>query len=138
MAFEWAIPILHLGQEKVFIVKYQLPNTDPQDLVTSPLFVAFIVILGVVAGIIITSFGPKVLERARRIGQVRFVGITSEEQEVLDVLRQKGGSCAQKELYTEFSMSQSKVSLILTALEERGLVRRFRDGRENMVHLIEE
>jgi uncharacterized membrane protein len=35
-------------------------------------------------------------------------------------------------------MSQAKVSLILTALEERGLVRRFKDGRENTVHIIEE
>jgi uncharacterized membrane protein len=35
-------------------------------------------------------------------------------------------------------MSQAKVSLILNNLEERGLVRRFKEGRENMVHLMED
>ena len=66
------------------------------------------------------------------------MGVTSEEEEVLEVIRQKGGSCPQKDLYTEFDMSQAKVSLILNNLEERGLVRRFREGRENVVHIMED
>ena len=65
-------------------------------------------------------------------------GLFYEEEEVLEVIRQKGGSCPQKDLYTEFDMSQAKVSLILNNLEERGLVRRFREGRENMIHLMED
>ena len=74
----------------------------------------------------------------RRIGKVRFIGVTTEEEEVLEVIRQKGGSCPQKDLYTEFDKSQAKVSLILNNLEERGLVRRFREGRENVVHIMED
>ena len=54
------------------------------------------------------------------------------------MIRQKGGSCPQKDLYTEFDMSQAKVSLILNNLEERDLVRRFREGRENVVHIMED
>ena len=84
-----------------------------------------------------TFFGPKILYRLRRIGKVRFVVVTSEEEEILEVIRQRGGSCPQKDLYTEFDMSQAKVSLILNNLEERGLVRRLREGRENVVHIME-
>ena len=94
--------------------------------------------IGVVIGIIIAIFGPRIVYRLKRIGKVRFIGVTSEEEEVLEVIRQKGGSCSQKDLYTEFDMSQAKVSLILNNLEERGLVRRLREGRENVVHIMED
>jgi uncharacterized membrane protein len=97
-----------------------------------------IAILGVLGGIVLTLGGPKAYERIKRIGSVKFVGVTSEEEEVLGVIRRKGGSCPQKDLYTEFDMSQAKVSLILNNLEERGLVRRFREGRENVVHIMED
>jgi len=138
IAFVWFTESLQVGQERVFIIKYQLPNPQPG---TFGLFLVesiLIAVLGVIGGIILTLGGPKVYQRLRRIGTVKFVGVTSEEEEVLDVIRQKGGSCPQKDLYTEFDMSQAKVSLILNNLEERGLVRRFREGRENVVHIMEE
>lgn len=81
---------------------------------------------------------PWVLHAVRRLRHVRYVGITREEQELLSVIERKGGSCPQKVLSVELDMSQAKVSMLLKNLEERGLVRRFRDGRENMVHLMNE
>jgi hypothetical protein len=138
LAFVWFTDSLQIGQERVFIVKYQYANLIPGPL--GSFFVESIVIavLGVICGIVITLGGPKLYSRIKRIGTVKFVGVTSEEEEVLDVIRQKGGSCPQKDLYTEFDMSQAKVSLILNNLEERGLVRRFREGRENVVHIMED
>ncbi|MHA1661623.1 MAG: helix-turn-helix transcriptional regulator, partial [Candidatus Thorarchaeota archaeon] len=121
----------------VFIIKYQTPNYEAAPV--QSFFVQSIAIglIGVLLGIIIAVFGPRIVYRLRRIGKVRFVGVTNEEEEVLEVIRQKGGSCPQKDLYTEFDMSQAKVSLILNNLEERGLVRRLREGRENVVHIME-
>jgi uncharacterized membrane protein len=129
---------LQIGQEKAFIIKYQYPNTQSGPLGSFLLQSIVIAILGIVAGVLLTIGGPKAYQRVKRIGTVKFVGVTSEEEEVLEVIRQKGGSCPQKDLYTEFDMSQAKVSLILNNLEERGLVRRFREGRENVVHIMEE
>jgi uncharacterized membrane protein len=137
LAFIWFTDSLQIGQERVFIIKYQYPNTQPGPL-GSFLFEAIVIaIIGVLSGIVLTIYGPKFYHRVKRIGTVKFVGVTSEEEEVLEVIRQKGGSCPQKDLYTEFDMSQAKVSLILNNLEERGLVRRFREGRENVVHIME-
>jgi len=137
LAFVWFTDSLQIGQERVFIVKYQYPNAQPGPL-GSFLFEAIVIaLLGIVSGIALTIGGPKIYQRIKRIGTIRFVGVTSEEEEVLEVIRQKGGSCPQKDLYTEFDMSQAKVSLILNNLEERGLVRRFREGRENVVHIME-
>lgn len=138
LAFIWFTESLQPGQERVFIIKYQTPNyasAPLQSFLPQTIAIAF---LGVALGIALAVFGPRIIYRLRRIGKVRFIGVTTEEDEVLDVIRQKGGSCPQKDLYTEFDMSQAKVSLILNNLEERGLVRRFREGRENVVHIMED
>ena len=137
LAFVWFTDALHPGQERVFIIKYQTPNYQSAPVQTFFAQSILIALLGIIAGAGLVYFGPKILYRVRRIGKVRFIGVTSEEEEVLEVIRQKGGSCPQKDLYTEFDMSQAKVSLILNNLEERGLVRRFREGRENVVHIME-
>ncbi len=138
LAFVWFTQSLQPGQERVFIIKYQTPNYEGapiQSFLTQSIAIAF---LGILLGVGLAVFGPRIVYRMRRIGKVRFIGVTAEEEEVLEVIRQKGGSCPQKDLYTEFDKSQAKVSLILNNLEERGLVRRFREGRENVVHIMEE
>ncbi|MFW9813732.1 MAG: helix-turn-helix transcriptional regulator [Candidatus Thorarchaeota archaeon] len=137
LAFVWFTQSLQPGQISVFTIKYQIPNDDPVSTQSDLISFSIIALLGIVAGIVLTLGGPKFYQRIRRIGAVRFVGVTAEEEEVLEVIRQKGGSCPQKDLYTEFDMSQAKVSIILNNLEERGLVRRFREGRENVVHIME-
>ncbi|MDF1540123.1 MAG: hypothetical protein P1Q69_14605 [Candidatus Thorarchaeota archaeon] len=138
MAFLWQVDTLHPGQEKVFIVRYQtsIEESSPSTLSSIQLVIIALTFLGI--GLVVGYAGPKFIVRLGEISRVRIVGITSEEEEVLDAIRLKGGSCPQKDLYQDLDMSQAKVSLILTALEERGLVRRFKDGRENTVHIIEE
>lgn len=138
MAFVWFTDSIQAGQERAFIVKFQYLKTSTAFIGSFLLEAIGIAILGLIGGSAITLGGPRLYHRIRRIGSVKFVGVTSEEEEVLDVIRRKGGSCPQKDLYTEFKMSQAKVSLILNNLEERGLVRRFKEGRENMVHLMED
>jgi uncharacterized membrane protein len=137
LSFVWTTPLLQPGQVRVFIIRYQTPNYVSGAVASFLLESIVIALLGIFAGIGLALGGPKLLYRLKRIGQVRFIGVTSEEEEVLEVIRRKGGSCPQKDLYTEFEMSQAKVSLLLNNLEERGLVRRFREGRENVVHIME-
>lgn len=138
LSFGWFTPTLQPGQERVFIIKYQYPCTESGPLGGSPLLLWIGIVIGIFVGAASVLFGPRVLQRLRRIGEVRFVGVTNEEEDILDTIREKGGSCLQKDLYTGSDMSQAKVSLILNNLEERGLVRRFREGRENVVHIMEE
>ncbi len=138
IAFVWFTESLQVGNEQAYVIQYQYPNLQ-SGTSGSFLFESIVIaLLGIALGIVLTLGGPILYQRIRKIGTVRFVGVTNEEEEVLEVIRAKGGSCPQKELYTEFDMSQAKVSLILNNLEERGLVKRFREGRENVVHLMEE
>jgi uncharacterized membrane protein len=138
LSFVWYTSALQPGQERVFIIKYQTPNYEASPIGSFIIESIVIAFLGFASGIGIVILGPRILYRLKRIGKVRFIGVTSEEEEVLEVIRRKGGSCPQKDLYTEFEMSQAKVSLLLNNLEERGLVRRFREGRENVVHIMED
>ncbi|MDH4213364.1 MAG: MarR family transcriptional regulator [Candidatus Thorarchaeota archaeon] len=138
LSFMWYTASLQPGQEKAFIIMYQTPNYEANQIESFVVESIIIAFLGIAVGIGIAVFGPRILYRLRQIGKIRFIGVTSEEEEVLEVIRRKGGSCPQKDLYTEFEMSQAKVSLLLNNLEERGLVRRFREGRENVVHIMED
>ncbi|MHA2141654.1 MAG: helix-turn-helix transcriptional regulator [Candidatus Thorarchaeota archaeon] len=139
MIFIWKTAVLRPGQEQAFIVKYQLPTgllqseTEPPNL-----------LLYGILGAVIGAFSILVVERLpgvlRRLGTKRestISVVSSQEQQVLSLLDKKGGSCLQREIYEELNMSQSMASMLLNSLEERGLIKRFRDGRENVVHKME-
>ncbi len=138
IAFVWYVAELHPGQEKVFIVRYQSLNSATYITGLQGLQLILLAAALLLSGFFLGYISPRLLYWIRRLGRVKIVGVTSEEEEVLAVIRAKGGTCSQKDLYTSLGMSQSKASLVLAALEERGLVRRFKDGRENTVHIIEE
>jgi uncharacterized membrane protein len=137
IAFKWFVSIIQPGQERVFIVRYQ--SIDNSNSVTEVSFIAFglVGLGGVLFGLGAAILGPKLITRIRRSSEVKYAGITHEETIILEQLQMKGGSCSQKELYGELDISESKLSLLLSGLEEKGLVKRFREGRENIVHKME-
>lgn len=138
MGFTWNASLIQAGQSKVFIAKYQLSRVAGTAFENILILVVIAGCIGLAVGMVAVSFGPKAAKRIRQIGSVKIAGITSEEEEVLEAIRQKGGACSQKELYTSLDLSQSKISLVLTNLEERNLIRRMREGRENTVHICED
>lgn len=137
MAFIWYIPLLQPGQESAFIIRYQEPVVSIINSEDSVVVLSFIGILGVFIGIGITKVGPILHSYLRRTKVVQYHGITNEEELIISRIKSKGGSCSQKELYRELDIGESKLSLILTGLEERGLINRLREGRQNIVHIIE-
>jgi len=137
LIFVWNANILQPGQERAYIIRYQVDYVESIPEALSPLLVLLFLVIGIGIGSILTFFWPRIASRIKKSRRVEYLGITSEEEEILDIVREKGGSCSQKELYRSLPISESKVSLLLGNLEERGVIQRFREGRENMVHLIE-
>ncbi|TFG33031.1 MarR family transcriptional regulator [Candidatus Thorarchaeota archaeon] len=139
----WYTDVLLPGQEIVYIIKYQMPAAliDTSDIIpvtSSPLFVAFV-------SAVLAGFAVLFIERLP--GWIRGLNsrelivsgkISSQEQEILDLLNVRGGSCPQREIYEHLDMSQSMASMMLTSLEGRGLIKRLRSGRENIVHIMED
>ncbi|MEA1908856.1 MAG: MarR family transcriptional regulator [Euryarchaeota archaeon] len=56
-------------------------------------------------------------------------------KEVLLVIRDSGGRITQKELRARLKYSEAKVSLMITDLEDRGMVKKVKKGRGNVIIL---
>jgi len=139
--YVWETDVLLPGQEIVYIVKYQMPaalidtfTATASDSMTIGIAAAVIAVLAV----LIIERIPGWIRRFNSKEIIVSGKISTQEQEILDLLSVRGGSCPQREIYENLDMSQSMASMMLTSLEGRGLIRRLRSGRENIVHIMEE
>jgi uncharacterized membrane protein len=64
--------------------------------------------------------------------------LTSDLQEVMDIIRGQRGRITQKDLCSRLKCSDAKVSLMLADLEKRELIEKFKKGRGNVVTLRDE
>lgn len=64
--------------------------------------------------------------------------LSTDLSEILNIIRGHKGRITQKDLRSRLEYSEVKVSLLLSELEKRGLIKKFRNGRENIVILIDE
>lgn len=63
--------------------------------------------------------------------------LSAELSETLNIIRGNKGRITQKDLRGRLKYSEVKVSLLLSELEKRGLIKKFKNGRENIVVLID-
>jgi uncharacterized membrane protein len=56
-------------------------------------------------------------------------------KEIIEILERLGGRVTQKDLRTRLNYSEAKVSLMITDLEDRGLVHKVKKGRGNIILL---
>ncbi|MBW6517044.1 MAG: hypothetical protein K0A89_00880 [ANME-2 cluster archaeon] len=68
-------------------------------------------------------------------GTPEFKTLPDDLNEVLGIIRQAGGRLTQKELRSKLRCSEAKVSLMVTDLEDGGLVRKVKQGRGNVILL---
>lgn len=140
--FTWHTDLLLPGQEIVYIIKYQIPaalfNTAAESVTSNPIFI--VILSAILAGlaVLIIERIPGWIKNLNAKEIIVSGKISTQEQEILDLLGAKGGSCTQREIYENLDMSQSMTSMMLTSLEGRGLIRRLRSGRENIVHIMED
>jgi len=139
--YVWQTEVLLPGQEIVYIVKYQMPVALIDTFTATA---SDPMIIGIAAAAI-AVLAVLIIERIpgwrRRFNSKEIIvsgKISTQEQEILDLLSVRGGSSPQREIYEELDMSQSMASMMLTSLEGRGLIKKLRSGRENIVHIMEE
>ena len=61
------------------------------------------------------------------------ITLQNDLQEIFDFIIAQGGRAQQKDIYHHFNYSEAKISLILDELEGRGLVKRIKKGRGNLI-----
>ncbi|MEL7662981.1 MAG: LPXTG cell wall anchor domain-containing protein [Methanosarcina mazei] len=65
----------------------------------------------------------------------REAGLPDDLKEIMDLIRASGNRITQRELRKKSPYSESKVSLMLSDLEERGLIEKFKKGRGNIIRI---
>ncbi len=63
--------------------------------------------------------------------------LETEEEKVLRVLRSNGGTAYQSAITEQCKFSKAKTSQLLTALEKKGFVKRYKKGRDKIVNITE-
>lgn len=85
----------------------------------------------------------RLIERLRRNhrpmdtdgGTVLAEELLTDEESVISTLRNHSGVTWQRHIVAETDWSESKVSRVLCRMEDDGVVRRYRVGRQNLVSL---
>ncbi|MCW4009104.1 MAG: hypothetical protein NWF05_00580 [Candidatus Bathyarchaeota archaeon] len=105
-----------------------------------------IVLIGVVIAVAVAaSLAGFYLNRRRRNKNVEANNakprvdppvIESEEEKILKLIQAKGGSMYQSDITDQCRFSKAKTSILLTALEKKGVVTRYKKGRDKIVTLI--
>jgi len=117
----------------------QKSSLDVFQLQTALLIGVFSVIAVVVASSFFVVYRRK---KKRGAATLPFPPITpmveTEEEKVLRVIRLNGGSLYQSAITEQCHFSKAKTSQLLTALEAKGIVRRYKKGRDKIVNLIEQ
>lgn len=63
--------------------------------------------------------------------------LSKDLSEALDIIRGHKGKITQKDLRNKLDYSEVKISLLLSELEKRGLIKKLKNGRENIVILAD-
>lgn len=67
--------------------------------------------------------------------KIQKVDVKKDAEEVLEFIKQQGGRTTQKDIRKHFPSSEAKISLIISELEEKGIVKRIKKGRGNIIVL---
>jgi len=61
--------------------------------------------------------------------------VAAESKKVLEFIKQEGGRTTQKEIRNKFPSSEAKISLIISELEHKGILKKIKKGRGNIIVL---
>ncbi len=64
--------------------------------------------------------------------------IETDEAKVVKLINAQGGSVFQSDIAEQLKFSKAKTSQLLTTLEKKGVVRRYKKGRDKIVTLTEQ
>ena len=64
--------------------------------------------------------------------------LPSDLLEIMDIIKANDGRITQKELRSKLKYSEAKVSLMVSDLEQRGLIEKFKKGRGNIIRIVDD
>ncbi|HDD46228.1 MAG TPA: winged helix-turn-helix transcriptional regulator [Candidatus Aenigmarchaeota archaeon] len=122
--------------EKNSMLKFSLLYTMP--LMKQPTYNIMIALLTFFVVVVMVVFGTFLIKgKGKRSAEIIMPILTKDERMLVEILKKHNGEASQKILVRELDFSKAKVSRILKALKERGIVDvQPLSGRENKVILL--
>jgi len=114
----------------------ELGEAEARSMLLALVAISVIVIAGAAVFYYAKIYPKKKLVGAKKVEgppPVKVVGLPDDLKEVMDVIRASGGRINQVELRQKLPYSEAKVSLMIADLEDRGLVRKIKKGRGNII-----
>ncbi|MCW4003483.1 MAG: hypothetical protein NWE95_06190 [Candidatus Bathyarchaeota archaeon] len=102
-----------------------------------------LIVVALAVGVTVSLLGFFAVKRRRNKGEnasttvMDASPIESEEDKILKVLKSSGGSMRQSEITERCRFSKAKTSQLLSALENSGVITRYKKGRDKIVTLKE-
>lgn len=75
----------------------------------------------------------KTIERIVQKEVVREIAIVEELQKIMEFIEKEGGRTTQKDIRKNFPYSEAKISLMIDDLEAKGLLKKIKKGRGNLI-----
>ena len=92
--------------------------------------------VGVLENSIRTSMGrPADGAKSLDNGKSVYADMDSDISKVVNVIRSEGGRATQKEIRKQIPLSEAKISLMVSELEHKGIVKKVKKGRGNIIIL---
>ena len=90
-------------------------------------------------GFYVSRYNRKKKMRAPETAELRGLpGMESDEEKAVKLIKSSGGSLRQSTITDQLGFSKAKTSQLLTVLEHKGVIRRYKRGRDKIVVLVEE
>jgi uncharacterized membrane protein len=126
-------PAIDLGEQ---LFNETDPNLDEQYLFTNQDDWLSIVFFSIALTAVILLAASKIRARKEKPGPIeeKPSRLSKEAKQVLEII-QKENRTTQKELRKKLPWSEAKVSLIVADLEERGLIKKIKKGRGNILKI---
>lgn len=136
---EWLGTQFFVAETPSIVLAAQMPTSDSGLQFSYGLLVSISAVAVIAA--VIAGWFFKISQRRRSKETPAMMTLPvpqTEEDKVVHLLRNSGGTAHQSAIADQCRFSKAKTSQLLTALERKGKVRRYKKGRDKIVNLIEQ
>ncbi len=91
------------------------------------------VVVFIVLGYLVYKISKKPQKVTEVVREIKEVAVVEELQKILEFIEKEGGRTTQKDIRKNFPYSEAKISLMIDDLEAKGLVKKVKKGRGNII-----
>lgn len=123
-------------EEQILKDSYDIPIFEEESKKDNKLEVLLWVLLGALTSIAIYAYLPARGIKGDKEQPIEEIDIKDKESGgVINILRESGGRTTQKEIRKMIPLSEAKISLIISELESKGILKKIKKGRGNIIVL---